>query len=350
MHVLGSGSLGCLWAARLAAAGSPPTLLLRPGSAKASLCLAKRHAKIRLECLTLPEKEGSANPNTKTLQVSVPVDIADGSLTIATGRDRHLQGSAVKNLLLLTKAPDAESALRTLSPRLNPGAVVFILCNGALALHDKLASLPELSNINFVLGMTTHGAWSRADFDVVHAGLGETWFGRPPDSGLTDSAYQDALTHIGLAGLGNVDLGFGILRHLWLKLAANAAINPVTALRELPNGCILSSPEAASLALEVCKEVAALAEQTWCSQGGVHGSPPSAKDLHDFVLRTAEKTAANRSSMLQDVQAGRQTEVDFLNGWIAKRAAGLGIAVPVNADLADQVRSKEASIICNKEL
>ena len=80
--------------------------------------------------------------------------------------------------------------------------------------------------------------WSKADFDVVHAGWGDTRFGKVGP--IPESLYQSTLQHLETAGLGATD-DSDIRRSLWLKLAANAVISPMTALSEKPNGFILDS-------------------------------------------------------------------------------------------------------------
>ena len=336
MHVLGAGSVGCLWSARLALAGAAPTLLLRPGSAKAAAC-ARGVAELRLES---PPRvcEAGAVGRDQVRRVSVGVDVADARSAGAGHRD-------IKTLLVATKAYAAVPALESVSARLAPDAVVLLLCNGALALSESIRSSAALAHAHVVLGSTTHGTWTREDFHVVHAGVGQTYFGRPPESRLGDAGYRAALAQVSAADLGASDVGDGILGNLWLKLAANASINPLTALWEVPNGSVLESAEGRRLVRKVCQEIADVAEAVAAaSAGGDEGapSPPSAEALREFVEQVVAMTARNRSSMLQDIAGGRATEVDFLSGWVEAKGRQLGVPVPVNEELATGVRRKEA--------
>eukprot|EP00913_Durusdinium_trenchii_P013950 g13098.t1 len=316
MYVLGAGSLGCLWAAHLAkSAACHPTLLLRAGSAKL------RHLKDGRVRLRVIRAE-------RVLEVEVGAEEVN----------RSPATSDIHQLLLVTKAPAAREALLQVAPRLAAGAVVIILCNGALALHEEISEMPASQRWHLMCGLTTHGAWSKADFEVVHAGAGDTIFGQYGAVRMSEETYESTLAQLLAAGLGGRHEAH-IERSLWLKLAANAAINPLTALLEKNNGCILEE-EQISRCKEICKEVAAVAAASWHQQGFA-SLCPSAAEMEDFALDTARRTSPNRSSMLQDVLAERPTEIDYLNGWLVTKARTFGLEVAENAQLTALIKEKE---------
>ena len=311
MFVLGAGSLGCLWAAHLAKV-VPTRLLLRPDSPKLThLTAGVAHLRVQ---------------QTETWEVQLPSEAVN-----STGD--------IQQLLLVTKATAAAEALSQVAPRLVPGSVLVLLCNGALAVHDEIKKMPNLKESHVILGLTTHGAWSKAPFHVVHAGVGRTCFGKA--TGNEDEAiFQSTLTTLQSAGLGG-ERDDEIQRSLWLKLAANACINPITALLEAPNGIMEAKEETCQ---KICEEVALVAE-------AINGSSaPSAFEMASFTKETVRQTAKNQSSMLQDVLAERPTEIDYINGWIVSRAASLGIDTPENRNLAELIRSKERRKSKRKEL
>ncbi|MGV8175306.1 MAG: ketopantoate reductase family protein [Methanothrix sp.] len=122
-------------------------------------------------------------------------------------------------------------------------------------------------------------------------------------------------------------------RHQFNKLLVNAAINPITALTRRQNGVILSPALRGTVQRVVAEAVAvAAAEGLAISEEGALG----------LVLSVAEKTAANTSSMLQDVLRGRRTEIEAINGYIVRRAEGHGIEVPVNEALYGMVKAAGA--------
>jgi 2-dehydropantoate 2-reductase len=119
-------------------------------------------------------------------------------------------------------------------------------------------------------------------------------------------------------------------RRLWEKLAVNAGINAPTALARVPNGALTDGPAAAT-ARAAARETARVARES-----GVDLPDARATDQLDRVVRD---TAANRSSMRQDVEAGRRTEIDAINGHVVERATE---PVPVNETLTRLVRAWEA--------
>lgn len=117
---------------------------------------------------------------------------------------------------------------------------------------------------------------------------------------------------------------------LWAKLAVNAAINPLTALLGVPNGELLRRPFARAFLEAAAAEVGAVA-----MAAGI--SLPVDPVLQ--ALQVAASTAANRSSMLQDLEAGRRTEIEAINGAVVARAEALCVPVPVNRTLLEAIRS-----------
>lgn len=179
-------------------------------------------------------------------------------------------------------------------------------------------------------GSTSHGALLREPGRVEWTGRGEVALGawRPaasPEVGRVAAAFDDA----GLDPRAVDD----VRAELWLKLAVNTAINPVTALARLPNGAVRSGP-AATLARAAAEETARVAR--------AEGIDLPAADAVDQVMAVAEATAENRSSMHEDVVAGQRTEIDQLNGSVVDRAADHGLDVPVNRTLTALVRAWEA--------
>jgi len=106
----------------------------------------------------------------------------------------------------------------------------------------------------------------------------------------------------------------------WAKLVVNAAINPITAILQAPNGVVVENPWARALAEKLATEAAAVAR----ARGYAVEDPVGA------VFKVAEATARNLSSMAQDVMRCRSTEVDFINGAVVKHGEELGVETPFN--------------------
>lgn len=122
-------------------------------------------------------------------------------------------------------------------------------------------------------------------------------------------------------------------RRRWEKLAVNAGVNAVTALSRVRNGA-LAKPPGADVAERAAREAARAAR----SEGVDLGDDDAAAALRAVV----DETAANRSSMYQDVAAGRRTEVDAINGAVVERGRTNAVETPTNRTLAALVRAWEA--------
>jgi len=272
-HVLGAGSLGSLWATRLARAGLPVTLILRDAARLAAYEAAGG--------LTLVEQG-------REQHFAIPAETLDSTLPI-------------QRLLVACKAYDAEAAVARLASRIAPGAELVLLQNG-LGSQDAVAS--RAPHARCLFASSTEGAFRDGDWRVVFAGHGFTWLGdvahpQPP-------YWLDDLTLAGIPHEWNTQ----ILTRLWRKLALNCAINPLTVLYDCRNGGLLEHHcEVATL----CAELTELLE---CC-----GQPAAALDLQSEVERVIQATAANYSSMHQDVAQGRRTEIGYLLGYACAAAA-----------------------------
>lgn len=228
-------------------------------------------------------------------------------------------------ILVTTKAPDAERALYPFRHLLTPRVPVLLLQNG---LGSQQAIATRYPQAAIAAASTTEGAYIDSDRRLVHAGTGTTWIG-----GLTDSGRQlapCATQWLRLSGL-TVEADDAIEDRLWQKLAVNAGINPFTALLDCPNGDLIGREFFERRIGAVCREVAALMQA--CN------IPASAEGLEARVRDVARQTAANSSSMRQDVRAGKPTEIEMMNGYIARESAIHGLEAPVNLELTNAIKA-----------
>lgn len=203
--------------------------------------------------------------------------------------------------------------------------------DAALSLQNGMgneATLADALDCEVLAGTCTYGAML-ADPGVVECtGVGEVVLG-PREGGRSDVADR-AGEAFAAAGIGTA-VAADMPRRLWEKLAVNAGINAVTALARVENGALLDGP-ANEVATEAAREVARLARERGVDLGDSEAAAA--------VERVADATAANTSSMHQDVLAGRGTEVDAINGYVAD--ADAEGATPVNDALAGLLRAWEA--------
>lgn len=283
-HVLGAGAIGGLWAMRLAARGLPVCLVARSAAASRTL--------------TLQENGQQQRQDFPQLQ--------PGSTGLIT------------QLLVTTKSHVTREALAPLLPALAADAIVVLLQNGMGAEDWLLAEHPGL---RLLTAITTDGVYRPDPDTMVLAGRGETLLGalREAEAGVAARVARE---------LG-MDYAPDIRARRWLKLAMNCAINPLTALLHCRNGELLARPEALATMRTVCAEVAAVM--------AAEGLPAEPETLFRQACATAEKTGANLSSMRVDLDAGRATEIHFLNGYVVARGLALAIPTPANRRLVDAI-------------
>jgi len=295
-HILGAGSLGSLWACRLARAGKAVRLILRDGQ--------RLHAYQQAGGLTLVEQDQASF-------YAIPAETAES-------------GGPIHRLLVACKAYDAAPAIARLAPRLAEGAEIVLLQNG-LGSQDEVADQAPLARCIFA--SSTEGAFREDDWRVHFAGHGFNWLGDPANPATPD--WFTDLHDAGIPGEWTVD----ILTRLWRKLALNCAINPLTVLHDCQNGGLLGHlGEVEALS----SELAELLRRC--------GQPAAATDLDEEVQRVILATAANYSSMYQDVRAGRRTEVHYLLGHACRAAERHGMLLPrlehLHQRLVDNLRAR----------
>lgn len=223
--------------------------------------------------------------------------------------------------IVTTKAQDVPKAAEAL---LGVPSTVLCLANGMGGeerLADRLAA-PVLA------GRCTYGADQTAPGVVECTGLGEIVLG-PPEGG-TD-AMADRVGEAFTPAL-ETRVVTDMPRRRWEKLAVNAGINAPTALARVTNGALAEEP-GRGLARSAALEVARVAR----AEGVELGDDQAVAALEQVVA----ETATNRSSMYQDVAAGRRTEVDAISGFVIERAAAHDIETPVNETLTRLIRGWE---------
>jgi 2-dehydropantoate 2-reductase len=194
----------------------------------------------------------------------------------------------------------------------------------AVTLQNGLGNLEKLGP-RARLGVTTTGATLLGPGRVRPGGEGMTHLAAPE---WVAELFRQAGLPAQAAPLAAVD---GLL---WGKLAVNCGINPLTALLRVPNGELLERPDAARVMGAAAEECARVAR--------ARGVALPYGDAAAQARGVAERTARNRSSMFQDILRGAPTEVDAINGAVARAGAALGVPTPVNETLWRLVRALAA--------
>jgi 2-dehydropantoate 2-reductase len=302
-HVLGAGAMGCLFAAQLQRGGCKCTLLL---------------------------KNSGSRLNNADQSVGITITEQDQESAIDLPLSVCADSAYISHLLITTKAYDAPGAIAAISHRLDKESHILILVNG-MGLREQLESLyPRLC---FYSGTTTEAAYRSGDHSVVHAGSGTTKIGGR--AGSTPPDWFASWSELEIQCLWERDIEGA----LWQKMAINCAINPLTALYCCNNGELLTTDGLADQLRGLCEEIARVSS--------LAGQADSAVGFYQQVCRVIEGTAANRSSMLQDVLANRPTEVDSILGFLVDTAKNLGTATPISDKLLSEIKQLEGRQVPN---
>lgn len=201
--------------------------------------------------------------------------------------------------------------------------MILTLQNG-LGNIEKIGKFIDKTNI--LAGITSHGSTMLGLGKVKHAGAGETHIGELDGriSSKIQSVYE-VFRHSGL----KTTISDNVLGLIWSKLMVNVGINALTAITGLKNGELLEFQETEELLELAVSEAYEVAK--------IRGVCLSYKDPVAHTKEICQATAANQSSMLQDILNKRKTEIDMINGAIVREGNSLGIPTPVNKVLTNLV-------------
>lgn len=288
--IIGAGAMGSLFGGLLHRAGNAVTLVdVR----------AEHVAALRRRDLIIEEPGGSR------VAVRVPATTDAGDALSAD------------LFLLSVKTPFTAAALRPFAGRIPAQALVLTLQNGIG--NDEAITRVLGKRIHVALGVTAHGATAIGPNAVRHRSAGPTIIGLP--DGQRTPELEAVAAHFTEAGIATRTTRH-IYEHVWQKLMVNVGINALTALANLPNGELFADPELTALVRRLVGEAATVMR--------AEGVPAPPRDPVEFVRAVAVATKADRSSMLEDVTAGRRTEIDAINGAVVRLGDRHGVDVTAN--------------------
>jgi 2-dehydropantoate 2-reductase len=296
--IIGPGALGCLLGALLLEAGEDVRLVdYRPD----------RAARLGRQGLRLRTPEGGERR--LAAPIGLPHEVGPADLTIVAVKAHQTRAAALE------------------LPRLMAAGGLALTVQNGLGNLEALAEAvgPE----RLLAGVALLGVTREEEGAVRLAGRGPIIIGVPAGSRVSPEETARVAAAIRRAGLDCQEQP-DIEAVLWEKLLVNVGINPLTALLRVPNGALPELPEAWELAVAAAREALAVAQAAGIE---LHVDPEAR------LKQVCEATAANRSSMLQDVLAGRPTEIDALNGQVSARGAALGLPTPVNDFLTKLLRA-----------
>jgi 2-dehydropantoate 2-reductase len=232
-------------------------------------------------------------------------------------------------VIISVKSYDTKEAIKHALPLIGKATTILTLQNGI----GNLEIIGEIAGQGKIIaGVTNQGATLLDIGSVRHAGRGETIIGGL-DGKITPElrCVREVFNKSGI----ETKISRDIKGLLWSKLIINAGINALSAITRLANGKLIEFEGTRRILREAAAEATKVAKRKRIK---LIYDDPLAK-----VEAVCEATAANISSMLQDVFKKKRTEIDFINGVIVRQGQELGIATPVNSLLTDLVKTIEAS-------
>jgi len=263
----------------------------------------------------------------ETINTSGGVQVDDGDVRRVVATQDPARAFATNFLFVFVKAPNTLGAIRPFAGKLNPATPIVSLQNG---LGNEEAIKTALGGtVPLVIGITNEAGLAVGHGRSRRQGVGVTVVGSAGASPATVRAVGDLIESAGLA----CRVAYDIRPHLWGKLLANAAINPISALADAKNGIVVSDPDAAELARAVALEGAAVAR-------ALRVNLPFG-DVWEYVREVVDSSPDGRNSMTIDLGARMKSEIDYVNGAIVAAGRRLGIPTPYNDALVRLVKTKE---------
>lgn len=305
--VMGAGAVGLFFAAKLARAGHPVTVVARPAHVAAIA------------------RDG--------LRVQSSVDGASTvPLTAVTAAEALAPCDVV---LVCVKTVDTDAVGDALARVLRPDALVVSLQNGV----DNAGRIRDAAGIDALAAVVYVAASMPGPGHLLHAGRGDLILGEygPALSGRPRAAGRDRRIAALFESAGvPCPVSVDVRVELWEKLVVNCAFNAISALTRQRYGRMVADAGIRDLMRQIIDECVAVA-----AADGV--ALADAERQFDAALQIGEAMARATSSTAQDMARGRKTEIDSLNGHVARRGAALGVPTPANQALHALIRLAESA-------
>jgi len=244
--------------------------------------------------------------------------------------DQPASIGVVDLLVVFVKCYQTEAAVRSALPIVGAGTVVLSLQNG-WGNGPRIAGIAGRERV--VLGVCYHSATVLAPGHVLHAGQGKTFMGEL--DGSDSSRLQRIVRTFSDAGIP-VEPSGQVLKEIWSKLALNVATLPTSSTVRVTADHLLDTPEMRELMQELLREVVAVAN--------AQNIPLDFTERWGAITGLLRKLAPNtKGSMLQDVEARRQTEIDVMCGAIVEAGVRLNIATPCNRAMIGLIKGLEGT-------
>jgi 2-dehydropantoate 2-reductase len=287
--IVGAGAVGCYFGGMLARGGVPATLIGRPSHVDAI------------------DRDG------------LFIDRADVKEHIKVDADTRIEAIRGASIVLLcVKTIDTEKAAAEIKPHIGKDALLVSMQNGV----DNVERIRAAAGIDGIPAVVYVAVAMTGPGRLKHSGRGDLVVG--------DERVARLFTDAGIP----CRISQNIVSELWTKLVMNCTYNPISAVGQSRYALIRGNPLTQDVMRQVTAEIVAVA-----AAAGV--GLPSVDELMTAVLKLGDVMSNATSSTAQDLARGKPTEIDSLNGYVARRGRELGIPTPVNATLHALVKLLE---------
>jgi 2-dehydropantoate 2-reductase len=303
----GGGAMGGLFGGYLARAGEDVTLVdvSRPAVDA-----------INRDGVSIEERDGSTE-SIKVKASSVPAEVGPVDLIVNFVKCYH-----------------TEAAIRAAEPMLGEGTAILSLQNG-WGNADRIAAIAGKPRV--MVGLTYHAGTLLAPGRVKHPGTGMTYMGEL--DGSRSQRLEEAVSVFRKAGIETTPSA-EIVKEIWKKLALNVCTLPTAALLRFQAHELNQHEEMRALMRGLLAEVVMVA--------AAQGIDLDQAERWQAITSLLDRAIGARASMLQDVEAGRQTEIDVINGAIVEAGRRHVVATPLNDAMVWLVRSLQAKYLASK--
>ena len=256
-----------------------------------------------------------------------------GRTDLTTKIDYTNDKSKLTNLdciILCTKSYDTQKAIMEIRKHLNGDEYILSLQNG---LKNEQVISKYVDKKRIIGGITGHGITFLDLGKVHHAGKGKTIIGSfYGENGVMENNIASSFKDSNI----EIEITDNIYGHIWKKVIINSGINLLTALTGLKNGKLLENEYLHELMVNICAEGKEVAN---------HEVELPENDPIKETEHTARLTSDNKSSMLQDIEKERKTEIDCITEAIIEKGEQLGIKTPYNKTIYSLIKGKERSYL-----
>ncbi len=245
----------------------------------------------------------------------------------------EIQGKEYELLVLTVKSYETEEVVRQIAPVISPRTFVLLAQNGYGNFEAAAQFIPPAQLIlgRVIFGAETTG-WGMSKVTVI---ADDVIIGSP--SNLIDAQvledFSKAFNEAGIPTRTSTE----VMKFVWGKIIYNSALNPLGAILEVPYGKLAANSYTRSLMDNIIAEIFAVL--------AAHGQetlwPDADSYRKAFYEQMIPTTALHHASMLQDIQRGRKTEIDALNGAVLNLGEHYGVDIPVNKVIISLLKAKE---------